>query len=115
MNEIIQERATSTIAPFGEVIQNSALSATTAIMAMAAMMVVDDVPRKNPTPAYSTFHDVPTFSFSEGTLYFAEVSDMQKFAQEIASIYADLAAKQEPLGREFEVVWDANVDQLYES
>ena len=115
MNEIIQERATSTIAPFGTIIQNSALSATTAIMAMTAMMAVDDVPRKNPTPAYSTFHDAPTFSFSEGTLYLSEVSDMQKFAQEIASIYADLAARQKPLGREFDVVWSENIDQLYES
>ena len=45
----------------------------------------------------------------------SEVADMQKFAQEIASIYADLAARQKPLGREFEVAWDENADLLYES
>ena len=33
---------------------------------------------------------------------------------EIADIFADLAEGQEPLGPEFEAVWDANTDNLYE-
>lgn len=32
----------------------------------------------------------------------------------LAEIYAGLAKDQEPLGAEFEAVWDANVDDLYE-
>ena len=41
--------------------------------------------------------------------------DVQKFEQKIASIYAELVEKQEPLEREFAAVWDANIEQLYES
>lgn len=37
------------------------------------------------------------------------------FASEIAKIYAVLLDGQEPLGAEFEAVWEANVDQLYET
>ncbi len=37
------------------------------------------------------------------------------FAREIAEIYAKLLEGQEPLGPEFEAVWDANVRTLYES
>ena len=44
-----------------------------------------------------------------------EDADIQEFAQEIASIYAKLAEKQKPLGKEFEAVWDANIRRLYES
>ena len=45
----------------------------------------------------------------------SEVSNARKFEQEIASVYAKLAEKQEPLEREFAVVWDENAEQLYES
>ena len=44
-----------------------------------------------------------------------EDADIQEFAQEIASIYAKLAEKQKPLGKEFEAVWDANIRRLYKS
>lgn len=37
----------------------------------------------------------------------------QEFAAELAKIYADLLAKQQPLGKEFEAVWEANLDKLY--
>ena len=42
-------------------------------------------------------------------------SDIQEFGQKIASVYAALAEGQKPLGKEFESVWDANIEQLYES
>lgn len=56
-----------------------------------------------------------TFSPFEETLVLPGSSNAQEFEQKIASVYADLAAKQEPLEREFAAVWDANVEQLYES
>ena len=42
----------------------------------------------------------------------AAVND--EFEAHLAEIYAALAKDQEPLGAEFEAVWDANVDDLYE-
>ena len=39
----------------------------------------------------------------------------EEFAQGLAEIYADLLERQEPLGAEFQKVWDENVDKLYES
>lgn len=38
----------------------------------------------------------------------------ETFANEIAAVYASLSEEQEPLGKDFEDVWDANVDKLYE-
>lgn len=56
-----------------------------------------------------------TFNLFEEILISREDPDIQKFEQEIASIYATLADGQERLGREFEDVWDENIEQLYES
>jgi len=39
----------------------------------------------------------------------------ESFGQQIAEIYALLLEGQEPLGAEFEAIWDANVDSLYEA
>ncbi len=39
----------------------------------------------------------------------------QEFSNEIAEIYSALALGQEPLGSEFEAIWDANAIDLYES
>ena len=36
-------------------------------------------------------------------------------ADRIAEVYASLAEDQEPLGSEFEAVWDANAATLYEA
>lgn len=38
----------------------------------------------------------------------------EDFASEIAAVYASLSEGQEPLGKDFETVWDTNVDKLYE-
>lgn len=37
-----------------------------------------------------------------------------EFEAHLAEIYAKLAKDQEPLGAEFEAVWDAHADALYE-
>ena len=44
-----------------------------------------------------------------------EDSDIREFGQKITSVYAALAKKQRPLGREFETVLNANVRRLYKS
>lgn len=41
-------------------------------------------------------------------------TDME-FAKGIAGLYASLAEGQEPLGREFEEIWDTHAEDLYES
>ena len=38
----------------------------------------------------------------------------EEFEAHLAEIYAELAKDQEPLGAEFESVWDAHTDDLYE-
>lgn len=65
--------------------------------------------------AYSTTFIQPTFISFRESLDSPEDSDIQEFAQEIASIYATLAENQEPLGKEFADVWDANIRRLYKS
>lgn len=47
----------------------------------------------------------------------SSISDLNSgsFAGRISEFYASLLKGQEPLGLEFESVWDANVDKLYES
>lgn len=65
------------------------------------------------TPAYVTRRDVSTFSYFEKSLRFG--STAQDFADGVAKVYASLLQGQEPLGAEFEAVWDANVADLYES
>jgi hypothetical protein len=65
------------------------------------------------TPAYVTLRDGPTFSYFEKSLKFG--STTQDFADRVARVYASLLQGQEPLGAEFEAIWDANVADLYES
>lgn len=64
-------------------------------------------------PAYVTVRDGSTFSYFEKSLKFG--STAQDFTDGVASVYASLLQGQEPLGAEFEAVWDAHVADLYES
>lgn len=67
----------------------------------------------NVAPAYEVDEGRPTYS-SYRSLGEGSVSS-DDFGREIASIYAMLSESQEPLGADFEAVWDANVDSLYEA
>ena len=49
------------------------------------------------------------------SLIFTPVASVDAFVSQIAEIYAALSEGQEPLGPEFEAIWDANVAYLYES
>lgn len=67
-----------------------------------------------PAPAgtlYETSHSRPSYS----SLSFVSNVSTQNFGQQVAEIYALLLEGQEPLGGEFEAIWDANVDSLYEA
>ena len=56
-----------------------------------------------------------TFSSFEAFREFLPKMTMHDFAQEIAQIFSSLSEDQEPLGSEFEAVWDENLDVLYQS
>lgn len=79
---------------------------------LAAMAATPNWPVRG-TPAYLTPRDGPTFSYFEQSLKFS--STAQDFADGVARFYASLLHGQEPLGAEFEAVWDANVADLFES
>lgn len=38
----------------------------------------------------------------------------EEFHAALAEIYRNLLERQQPLGREFEEVWEANLEELYE-
>jgi hypothetical protein len=64
-----------------------------------------------PGASYETFHSRPSYS----SLRFEPYVVRESFGQQVAEIYALLLERQEPLGGEFEAIWDANVDSLYEA
>ena len=105
-----------------KVIQHRAPSATVALVGVSAILAAGQEtwpkqeawPEKE-TPAYVTTHSERTFSTSEKELTDHEPTEAQDFGRKIAAVYAALSEGQEPLGAEFEAVWDANVTQLYES
>jgi hypothetical protein len=100
MNDIVHYRAAPTIVVAG---LTAALAATPAIWPDRAR------------PNFVTTHVGASFSSFEKSLSFAPVSEISKFADQIAAVYAELSDGQEPLGAEFEDIWDANVAILYES
>jgi hypothetical protein len=65
------------------------------------------------TPAYVTIREGSTFSYFERSLKFSATE--QDFADSVAGVYATLLQGQEPLGPDFEAIWDANVADLYEA
>ena len=87
-------------------------SATFAVVELNAARVVGAPVWPSIEQSYSLNEAIPTNSFFQSSA--AEVAD-EEFAREIASVFATLSEGQEPLGPEFEAVWDANVDVLYES
>jgi hypothetical protein len=92
-------------------IQYRAATATAAIVGLNAALAVGQATWPAPEPLYVTEHSSPSFSFFEVSLN----TTNQDFAKEIASVFAELSKGQEPLGAEFEAVWDDNLDALYES
>ena len=52
-------------------------------------------------------------SFIDSYVVSGEQAKLREFANNIASVYAKLLEGQEPLGAEFEAVWDAHAEELY--
>lgn len=68
------------------------------------------------TPVYIVLQTSASYSpFVEQSQIIAAQTNSSLFAREIAKFYASLSEGQEPLGADFEAVWDANVDSLYEA
>lgn len=104
MNNIVQNQSTPNT------------SATIAIVSFTAVLAA--VPATGPVreaPAYFTSHSTSSYSSIEKSFTFSKRPATGDFGQEIAAVYAALSEKQEPLGGEFEDVWDRNVESLYES
>lgn len=104
MNEIVQHRTSQS-------------AAGTLVFALSAAMATGHVawPVRD-TPIYIVPQTSASYSqFVKQSLILAPQSNSSIFAREIAKVYATLSEGQEPLGAEFEAIWDANVDSLYEA
>ena len=98
-----------------EIVLPRKVSATVAIDGLNATLALGSASWPAHDPVYVTTQSIPTFSFFEKSLADTPTTTLHDFAQEIASIFVSLSEGQQPLGAEFEAVWDASVDALYQS
>jgi len=91
-------------------------------LATAALVAVNTASPEITAPTEDTQAQFPivfaaqppsTFSFFERTV--ERIAMQEPFEKEVAVFFAALAEKQEPLGSEFENIWNKNSDDLYES
>lgn len=102
--------------PFmNEIVIPRKVTATAAIVGLNAAIAMGGTNWPAPEPLYVTTQNKPTYSFFEKSLLAVPSTPSHDFAQEIASVFASLSEGQQPLGAEFEAVWDENVDSLYQS
>lgn len=98
-----------------EIVFPRTVTATAAVVGLnAALAAVNGVWPAH-EPSYVTTQSNPSFSFFEAALAVTSRTSSHDFAQDVAAIFASLSEGQEPLGAEFEAVWDENVDTLYQS
>ena len=90
-------------------------TATTSVFVFSAPLAVGNAEWPVHKPAYSTSQSSPTFSFFEVSCVVKPEMAVHDFAQEVSQIFTSLSEGQEPLGSEFEAVWDENLDVLYQS
>ena len=98
-----------------EIILPHTKMATTSVFALSAALAVGNTEWPVHKPIYSTNQSSPTFSFFEVSRAAESKMTAHEFAQEISLVFASLSEDQEPLGSEFEAVWDENLDVLYQS
>ena len=123
MNKVAQRQLPSTTVVGKESAFHDVFSASYATILFGMMSVSSEALLSNdfrliqepPLTTYSTIFTQSTYSPFEETLISPDDSDVQKFVQEITSIYATLAEGQEPLGKEFESILNANIRRLYKS
>lgn len=71
-------------------------------------------------PIYNSFDDTWLIQIDNEFItisneeYEEKYANKKSFEQELREVYNDLSNGQEPLGEEFEKIWDENVDDLYE-
>jgi hypothetical protein len=66
------------------------------------------------TRSYATRQMQSTYSSVAKHIKLSTPPMTSDFNSKLTSIFTSLLASQEPLGSEFEAVWDAHLDQLYE-
>ena len=127
MNEITQKQLPSATTVGRDIALNDVFSASYATYAtiLFGMLSVNTgvaILNHNPEPvrdslvaAYSTIFTQPTFISFKETLDSSEDFDIHEFEEKIASLYAALAERQKPLGREFEAILNTNIRRLYKS
>lgn len=98
-----------------EIVLPRTMTATAAIVGLNAALAVGNASWPAQEPVYVTSQSNPTFSFYEAEFAVIPTTTSSDFAQEVADIFVSLSEGQEPLGAEFEAVWDENVDALYQS
>lgn len=98
-----------------EIVIPRKMTATAALVGLHAALAVGGENWPAPEPLYVTTQNKPTYSFFEKSLIIVPSTASHDFAQEIASVFASLSEGQQPLGVEFEAIWDANADALYQS
>jgi hypothetical protein len=100
-------------------IENNTPSPTVGILAivsMSATLVAVNVNWPAPArPAYEMLDNYSSHPLAGHQHGLPALGEQINFAQEISEIYAALSEGQEPLGAEFEAIWDENVDSLYET
>ena len=98
-----------------EILLPRTATATAAIFTLNAAFTVGNAAWPVHKPIYSTIQSSSTFSFFDVSRAVEPRMSLHDFAQEIAEVFASLSEGQEPLGPEFETVWDENLDILYQS
>ncbi len=107
MNEIIQFPKTPT-----------ATFATTTVLVIGDLTLAPiEAPWPTQEQNFKITQDAPSFSnYASPYIPNSNLSIIsQNFAAEIAKMFSVLSEDQEPFGSEFEAVWDANLNELYES
>lgn len=66
------------------------------------------------TPTYTAAHARASYSILNDVAVFEFQPSQKSFLDKISSYYAALLANQEPLGAEFENLWNENAAELYE-
>ena len=89
--------------------------ATTSVFVLSVPLAVGNTEWPVHESTYSMNQSSPTFSFFEASCAAEPKMTAHDFAQEVSQIFASLSDGQEPLGSEFEAVWDENLDVLYQS
>lgn len=90
---------------------------TTTVVDDAVSALADQAPWPTQESNYKVSQNTPSYSNYIGNLIsdYALSVPLQIFASQIGMIYSALSDGQEPLGSEFEAVWDAHLHELYES